>query len=87
MNMNTGYLWFNNDPKKTMLEKVQNAAADFKKKFDHDAEYCLVNISDAQGQNLEEIAKTCNMIVQTYKYTQPNNFWVGYEEMLVSGEA
>ena len=87
MNINSGNLWFNNDPKMNLLQKVQNAAADFKKKFGYAAEYCLVNVNDAQDQNLEEIEKKCNLIVQPYKYVPHHIFWVGCEQTLVSGEA
>ena len=87
MDMNTGFLWFNNDPKMTLLQKVQAAVADFQKKFGRDPEYCLVNVSDTQDSNLEEIAKICKIIVQSYKFVLPHNFWVGYEEMAVRDEA
>jgi hypothetical protein len=81
MDMNTGFLFFDNDPKKTLQQKVQSAQSDFSQKFVHKAEYCLVNTGDALGVNLEEIGKACGLIVQAYKFVMPHNLWVGFEGM------
>ena len=87
MDMNTGYLFFNNDPKLSMTQKIQAAQAEFAQKFGRKPEYCLVNYGDAESENLEEISKTCKIIVQAYKFVMPRNFWVGYEGMDVRERA
>lgn len=81
MNTNTGILWFNNDKKLSLTEKVQGAAAEVKRKYGHEAEFCLVNPGDAADSNLEEIGKECNLIVQARAYVLPFCFWCGFEDM------
>ena len=81
MDMNTGFLYFDNNQKLSMLQKILNAQANFEKKFNHKAEYCLVNRGDAENIDLETISKTTKLIVRTYRFVMPKNFWVGFEGM------
>ena len=43
--METGMLWYDNDPKTTLTDKVARAVEYYRKKYGRDPNLCLVNPS------------------------------------------
>ena len=79
MNMDIGWLWIDRDMKKPLTQKIEEGLKAFKDKYEHEAEYCLVNMTDAQSEDLENIAKTCNVYVQAHRFILPNSLWIGFD--------
>lgn len=83
--MQVGFLYMN-DGKYSLLQKVQEAVAAFNKKYGRNPEYCLVNPTDAKDQDLNEMAKSLNVLVQAHKFVLPFHFWVGFEGMELTAQ-
>lgn len=75
--MNYGMLWFDNDPKVALPEKVQKAAAYYRNKYGAAPDLCLVNPA-MLGKDRPKIEK---IEVETATDIQPNHFWVGQREV------
>ena len=73
--MSTGLLWFDDDPKAPLEDKVRKAAAYYRKKFEKAATICLVHPSMHLGDSLVVDGIT----VRTWKPVAPNHFWIGEE--------
>lgn len=77
-----GMLWFDNEPKKSLDEKIADAAIYYRQKYGLIARYVLVHPSmiparpkpvDAQP---EEEYRLGDILVQQYKSLLPNHLWV-----------
>lgn len=71
--MDVGMLWFDNDPKLDLLNKVQKAAAYYKYKFGEEPNLCFVHpsmILDLQ-KDLDTVTIRSNATML------PNHFWIG----------
>lgn len=73
--MKTGLLFFDNDPKTTLAEKIDRAANLYKVKYGLDPTLCLVN-PKALTPGMEMPAIT----VRPYRIVLPGHLWVGIEE-------
>jgi hypothetical protein len=78
--MNTGMLWFDNDPKTTLLAKIEKAVQYFNKKFGRVPEFCGVNPNDAMNANMDEVTKGCKLVVKRLRFVLPSHLWIGFEE-------
>jgi hypothetical protein len=64
--------WFDDTPKKSVAEKIQEAVERYVSKFDETPNVCLVNAGDLiTYEGLE---------VKAVEYVRPNHFWVGRVE-------
>jgi hypothetical protein len=79
MLMNVGWLYFLDDPKLSLLQKIQRAQEAFERKFEHKADFCQLNIGDAENEDLEAISKSTRLTIKAEKMINPHNFFVGYE--------
>ena len=71
--MDTGLLWFDNDPKSDVLSKVQKAAAYYSQKYGEAPNLCFVHPS-----MLPEIkAEAGEIAVCSNKTMLPTHFWIG----------
>ena len=71
--MNTGMLWFDNDPQTELPEKVQRAADYYRRKYGTRPNLCLVNPSALDGEKAAGAA----IEVEGEAGIQPHHFWVG----------
>jgi len=76
----TGMLWFDNDPKTTLEQKVVNALKHHVTRFGRAAEVVVVNPKNADGIDLAELSKNCNVIIKAAKYVTPSYMIVGFED-------
>lgn len=90
--MMNGLLIFDNDPKASLVEKIQAALVRYESKRKQGgsligiselkpAELCLVNQKDAEAVNLDEASKACGVTVKTFRGVNQHHLWVGYETM------
>lgn len=74
--MNTGMLWFDNNPKTALVQKVQEAADYFQKKYGKTPDLCLVNPAMLAESQMQAGA----IIVRPWKTVTPGHLWIGVEE-------
>lgn len=72
--MKSGMLWFDNDPKRPLTEKVERAAARFVEKYGQPANLCYANPATAEAQTIGAIT------VKQARSILPNHFWLGVSE-------
>lgn len=73
--MTTGWLWFDNDPGRTLEEKIARAAARYQAKFGAAPNTCYVN---PQAMTTDE--QQCNGLrVIAARHILPHHFWLGVE--------
>ena len=79
--MNTGMLWFDNDPKTTLAFKIEQAVAYYYKKYGRKPNLCLIN-PGALPANAEGAEKpgTEKVTVRPYRPVLPGHLWIGVEE-------
>lgn len=69
-----GMLWFDNDPKSTLAEKVIRAAAYYAQKYGRQANVCFVHPDTAGAPT------ACGAIqVRTSRQVLVNHYWLGVE--------
>ena len=71
--MNSGMLWFDNDPKTELPEKVQKAAVYYRKKYGQAPDICFVNPQMMESKKL----KMEKIEVKTSPSIMPHHFWIG----------
>jgi hypothetical protein len=71
--VDTGLLWFDNDPKLDVLRKVQKAAAYYKHKYGEEPNLCFVHPSMMK----EGKTNSGSVVVCSNTTTLPNHFWIG----------
>lgn len=70
--MNIGMLWYDNDKKKTIEKKVQDAADYYAEKYGLVADVCFVHPS-----MIKENTQIGNIELQQNNHVTKNYFWVG----------
>jgi len=81
--MNTGILWFDNDPKVDLVTKIQRAADYYQKKYSKPPTLVLVHPSMLPKELLDkpELKMPCKgIVVRKNRSVLPNHFWVGETE-------
>ena len=76
--MQTGMLWFDNDPKTTLNNKIERAADYYRQKYGKTPNLCLVHPS-----MIAETQETSQKItVRSYRPVLPGHLWIGIEEKI-----
>ncbi len=76
--MKTGLLWFDDDPRKGLEEKVQRAATHYERKYGHTPDLCYVH-PNALGDN-GKVKKAGNVEIRTGRSVLPSHFWLAIDE-------
>jgi len=74
--MNTGMLWFDNDPKIDFNGKILRASEYYQKKYGQTPNVCFVHPS----MKVEEPAKSFGVDIQVNQMILPNHFWLGIKQ-------
>ncbi|MCH7480460.1 MAG: hypothetical protein IIC79_03600 [Chloroflexi bacterium] len=72
--MNFGMLWFDNDPKTGLSEKIEKASAYYRKKYGQIPNQCVVNpsmLSDGE-------VNSPDLKVSASPTILPNHLWIGF---------
>lgn len=73
--METGMLWFDNDPRSDLIAKVIRAAEYYQRKYGKKPDVCFVHPSAVQeSQRMEGIE------IRRSQMVLPNHFWIGLLE-------
>ncbi len=79
--MNIGMLWFDNDPKTALNEKVRHAAEYFQNKYGKNPNLCIVHPSMLpEEQQTNETVK-----IRPWHTITPGHLWIGVEEKMPLG--
>lgn len=76
--MNTGILWFDNDPKRTLEQKITLAIDYYKKKYERTPELCLVNPGMVTNEDLATVDHL--ITVRAWRPVLPGHLWIGIED-------
>lgn len=71
--MKTGMLWFDNDPKTSLAEKVARAADYYHHKYGREPDLCLINPSMVEGETRE----SRKVAIRPYRPVLPGHLWIG----------
>jgi len=75
-----GMLWFDNDPKTTVEQKVAKALKHHVTRFGRDAEIIVMNLKNVEGVDLDQLSKSCNVTIKVARYVTTQHMIVGFEE-------
>lgn len=68
-----GLLWFDDNPHRTMTDKLARAVQRYQQKYGHNPDVCYVNPAPLNGQDLS----TDTVKVVPAKSVLPYHFWLG----------
>lgn len=71
--MNTGMLWFDNDPKADLNNKIQRAVDYYSKKYGQAPNLCFVHPSMLGKETLT----STKMEIKPSRSVLPHHFWIG----------
>ncbi len=72
--MTIGMLWFDNDPKASLNDKIARAVEHYQKKYGQRPNLCYVHPS-----MLPEESRGGPVEVKTNRFVQPNHLWIGIQ--------
>lgn len=72
--MDIGMLWYDNDPKKTLRNKVIQAADYYRQKYGRVPNCCFVNAASVEDLDLGVLQ------LRTSRHILPGHLWIGIEE-------
>ncbi|MFN8453548.1 MAG: hypothetical protein U0401_02575 [Anaerolineae bacterium] len=81
--MREGLLWFDNDPKHKLADKVGQAAARYQVRFGRRPTLCYLNERDFAGET-EEMN---GIRLRPAPYVRPHHLWIGVEPDSVTSKA
>ena len=73
--MQTGMLWFDNDPKTALAAKIERAAAYYRQKYGRAPNLCLVHPSMLTQEESEG-----EITVRPYRPVLPGHLWLGIDD-------
>jgi hypothetical protein len=79
--MNIGLLWFENDPKKSLEQRVKEAADFYQNKHGHAPTLCFVHPSFYPAQPDNKPLISAGVEVRPFRSVMPNHYWIGVETL------
>ena len=73
--MQSGLLWFDDNPKVSLTDKIEKAAGRYREKFGRAPNVCFVHPQTLEGA--EQLPAQVKVIERVS--IQPNNFWIGVD--------
>lgn len=76
--MNIGMLWYDDNPKVDLLNKIERAANYYQEKYGKHPTLCLVHPTMLTNAGQTDIGKDDTRLeVRTAPFVRPNHFWIG----------
>lgn len=79
--MFTGMMWFDNDPKTALADKISQAADYYRTKYGRNPDLCLVN-PKMLPENEGHAGK---ILIRPLRSVLPGHLWIGVDEKLPTG--
>jgi len=78
--MKTGLLWFDDDPRRQLEEKVKRAATHYERKYGASPTLCFVHPSTLNGNGGKSLKKAGGVEIRPGRSVLPDHFWLGVAE-------
>ena len=78
--MKTGLLWFDDDPDRTLEDKVARAAAHYQRKHGRAPDLCFVHSGAFDGNDNRKMTKVGEVEIRAGRSILPHHFWIGVDE-------
>lgn len=79
--MQTGLMWFDNDPRTALAVKIEKASDYYKRKYGRLPDLCLVNpsmLGDSPVETVEQ--RGVRITIRPYRPVLPGHLWIGVED-------
>ena len=76
--MNTGMLWYDNDPRTALKVKIERAASYYRQKYGSIPDLCLVHPSMLEKE--QATLEVNKLTVRPYRPVLPGHIWIGIED-------
>jgi hypothetical protein len=80
MFMKVGLLWFDNDGRRSLREKVERAAAYYHEKYGEKPNVCFVHPSMLEGNGDRGPVKADGVEIREGRSVLRNHFWIGVSQ-------
>ena len=74
--MNTGMLWYDNDPMTALMAKIERAVDYYHKKYGRKPNLCLIHPTELEQEKLN----AGKVKIRPYRPVLPGYLWIGIEE-------
>jgi hypothetical protein len=81
--MKEGLLWFDNDPRRKLADKISQAATRYQVRCGRKPTVCYLNVADLNGQS-DEIK---GIRLQVVSNVLRHHFWIGVDNETVTAKA
>jgi hypothetical protein len=78
--MQTGLLWYDGDPNRGLVAKIEDAARRYREKFGQTADTCYISNRVVADAGMQQTLSGLAVRVIPSKTIMPHHFWVGREE-------
>ena len=78
--MKTGLLWFDDDPDRTLEDKVARAAAHYQRKHGRAPDLCFVHSGAFDGNDNRKMTKVGEVEIRAGRSILPHHFWIGVDD-------
>jgi hypothetical protein len=78
--MDTGLLWFDDDPRRQLEEKVLRAATHYERKYGQSPNLCFVHPSVFNGNGKKRVKRTAGVEIRPGRSVLRDHFWIGVAE-------
>ncbi len=78
--MQEGLLWFDNDPKRSLKEKIRRAASRYQDKFSQKPTICYINAADIDP----DLEKVSNIRLHSARNVLRHHLWIGVEDKTIN---
>jgi hypothetical protein len=79
--MKEGLLWFDNNPRRKLVDKIDQAATRYQVKFGRKPTVCYLNVADLNGQSDE----VTGIRLQAVPNVLRHHLWIGVDRKLNEG--
>lgn len=79
--MEIGMLWFDDDPKRDLREKVKRAAAHYERKYGLKPNVCYVHPGMLGGNGQRRRLRADGVEIRAGRAIPPHHLWVGIDEL------
>ena len=84
--METGMMWFDNNPKMELDGKIQRAVAYYEEKYGQKPDCCMVHPSMLVGDAAALGRDDSRLEICPADFVNPNHFWIGMKEKGKKGD-
>ena len=78
--MQTGLLWYDGDPNRGLVAKIEDAARRYREKFGQTPDTCYVSSVSLSKGGAQPTVSGISLRVVPVANVLPNHFWIGIEE-------